>query len=85
MKLIKGNKLTAEQRKLVLQAFPYRHTIENTSREKFFYDNSVGLFHMPKMERITDKEWLKQNAFYFVNSGKRLAKIGHCEPSYLAD
>jgi hypothetical protein len=85
MKLIKGDKLTAEQTKLVLQAFPYRHTIENASREKFFYDNSVGLFKMPIMERITDKQWLQQNAFYFVNSGKRLAKIGYCEPSCLAN
>jgi hypothetical protein len=85
MKLIKGDKLTAEQTKLVLEAFPYRHTIENERREIAFYNASIGLFHMPKMELIPDKQWLTEHAFYFINSGKRLAKIGHCEPSYLAD
>jgi len=76
-RLIKGTALNPEQRRQVLSAFIYRLTTENGYPNRNPYKARVAA--------ITDTQWLKTHAFYFLNNGSRLA-LTHkpCEPAYIA-
>jgi len=79
--LIEGKDLTARQRKLVLQAFVHRHTVESPWGAWALAAAGAGA---PRAS--TDEEFILSHAFYFVKDGSRLAaKPNHCEPVYLAD
>ena len=76
-KLIKGKDLNDNQKKLVLAAYIYRNTKENTHPAK----KRTGA----TAPEETDEQFLKTHAFYFVNDGSRLSgKKGYCEPVYEA-
>lgn len=76
--LIKGENLNEQQRRIVLSAYVYRNTIENRI-------NSERINPNVKIT-LTDKDWIKTKAFYFIKDGSRLSgKHKHCEPAYLAD
>jgi hypothetical protein len=81
--LIRGDRLTACQRALVLAAFSYRRTHENRHRERFWAKVKGG---RPRIPLQTDTQWLCEHAFYFVKDGSRLScRNRFCEPHYLAE
>jgi len=71
-KLIKGSRLTPDQRNEVLRAFVHRNTVEHP------FKLSGGL-------PTTDAAWLAAHAFYFTDASRLDRRRRHCEPSYLAD
>lgn len=97
-KLVKGEKLNAEQRQNVLAAYVHRWTKENPHRLAVYgscalcdirnpYENAVtanGHTH-PTIPLITDAEWLTEHAFYINKDGRLSDRPGHCEPAYMAD
>lgn len=79
-RLIKGAHLNEAQRRLVLAAFIHRDTIEHPWSD---VARQVGGRTVP---RVTDDQWLRDHAFWFINSGARLdPRHKHCEPHYMAD
>ena len=94
-KLIRGENLTPEMKKQVLNAFPYRWTTGNSQRVSYYKcdkcdisnpyvntESSEGHNH-PTIPLITDKQWINDHSFYFTNDG-RLAK-GSAMPNYLGE
>ncbi len=80
MRLISGNDLNPRQTEQVLQAFIYRWTTGNNARERVWF----GVCGKPTIPLISDNDWLRQHAFWFLNSGSRLAvSRRHAEPRYL--
>jgi hypothetical protein len=80
MKLIKGDDLNQEQTKQVLSAFIYRWTTENKQRQ-YVWSNISG---QPTIPLISDEQWLKDHAFWFLDDGSRLsANHKHAELVYL--
>lgn len=91
--LIRGDKLTTEQRRQVLAAFVHRHTIENARTRGVkcvMCADSVppphdGSWHARHVAVQTDDQWLADHAFHFVKDGSRLHDRRHfAEPAYLA-
>ena len=80
MRLIKGSELNQRQTEQVLNAFIYRWTSGNNAREHV-WANIVG---KPTIPLVSDNEWLKDHAFWFINDGSRLAKRHHAEPVYMS-
>lgn len=82
MKLIKGKDLNSSQRGQVLNTYVYRWTSDNKRRESI-YANIAG---KPTTPLITDNQWLREHAFWFLNDGSRLDYTHkHCEPAFMAD
>ena len=82
MKLIKGNNLNTIQQQQVLNSFIYRWTTGNIQCESVWH-NITG---KPTMQKQTDKEWLNNHSFWFLNNGSRLSQNKHyAEPAFLAD
>lgn len=80
-KLIKGDNLTTEQRKQVLNAYIYRG-LKTTHKRDHVYRN----IEKPRIPLCTDQEWLHSHAFWFLTDGSRLsAKHHHAEPAFMAD
>ena len=80
MKLIKGTDLTPKQTQQVLCAYIYRWTTGNCARVRVWEK-----LPKPKMALISDHEWLRIHAFWFVDDLSRPAKRRrHAEPAYLA-
>lgn len=77
MKLIKGKNLNDEQKQQVLRMYVHRLTVENN----YPAINPCGA----RVKPITDKQWLKEHAFYVCNNGDLSQKHNHCEPAFLAD
>ncbi len=76
--LIKGENLTEEQIKIVKNAYIHRLTTENGYPEINPCQATI--------EAISDKQWIKEHAFYFIKDGSRLSKNrSYCEPAYMAD
>ena len=79
-RLIKGEYLTPEQRRLVLSAFIHRDTIESP------WTDDARRVGGRTVERVSDNVWIRQHAFWFNNNGLNLdGRHDHCEPSYMAD
>lgn len=77
-KLIKGEQLSSDQKKMVLAAFVMRNTKENEANSK--KSNPTAKITQ------TDEEWIKDHAFWFKDDGKTLSgRKKHAEPAYLAD
>ena len=82
MKLIRGNELNHKQRAQILSACIYRWTSDNTRRKSVWND----VEGKPTMPLITDDQWLKENAFWFLDDGSRSALAHtHAEPAFMAD
>jgi hypothetical protein len=62
-RLIEGNKLTEEQREMVLTAFVGRDTVESPFNS---YGRIVG---GGVFARITDEDWLRSHSFWFADDG----------------
>ncbi len=77
-KLIKGKDLNQKQLAEVKEAFKYRWTHE---ADRSFWENTFS----PQEVRVSDREWVKLRAFWFINSGSKLSKLarhGHCVPAH---
>ena len=80
MKLIKGADLSPRQTEQVLSNFIYRWTSGNNARQRVWH----GIAGKPTIALITDNQWLAEHAFWFINSGSRLAlNRKYAEPHYL--
>jgi hypothetical protein len=79
MKLIKGDDLNQTQTEQVLSAFIYRWTSDNNARERVWANISK-----PTIPLVSDNQWLKDHAFWFINDGSRLATRHHAEPVYMS-
>lgn len=77
MKLITGDKLSAELKREVLSAFVYRLTTENGYPAR----NPCRA----RVPAISDEQWLKEHAFYVTAQGKLARNRRHAEPAYLAE
>jgi len=79
--LIRGDRLTQQQRNLVLAAFGYRWTRDNPVRERWWR----GIEGKPTIPLISDDQWLRDHAFHFVKDGSRMMRTRHhAEPAYMA-
>jgi hypothetical protein len=76
MKLIKGNDLSAQQRKDVLASFVYRLTTENGYPAR----NPCNA----RVAAISDAQWLAEHAFWINNDGSLSFNKRWCEPAYMA-
>jgi len=76
-KLIKGENLTPEQKRHVLNAYIYRNTFENKERSQRL--NPTCKIY------VSDAQWINEHAFYFNNDGSLSGRHKHCEPAYLAN
>jgi hypothetical protein len=65
-RLIEGEKLSEEQREMVLAAFIHRGTVESP-RSPSAVQSGGGPFSRP-----TDDEWIRSHSFWFTNDGKQL-------------
>lgn len=79
MKLIKGNKLNADQKRQVLAAYIHRWTVENPN--PCIIKRRQGM----TIPLLTDEQWLAEHAFYFTKSGRLALNRRHCEPAFMAD
>lgn len=80
--LIRGDKLSSDQRRQVLAAFIYRWTSDNGQREAVWR----GLRSQPTIPLQTDQQWLAEHAFHFTKDGSRLTRNRkHAEPAFLAN
>lgn len=75
MKLIKGSKLSDQQRRQVLSAFVYRWTADNPMRERAWAHHE-----RPRIPLISDDEWLKRYQFYFTSTDRLSVKKRYAEP-----
>jgi hypothetical protein len=69
--MIEGKDLTPLQRSEVLATFIYRWTADNHRREQAW--SLVPEKNRPTIALISDDEWLRTHAFYFVADGSRLS------------
>lgn len=95
--LIRGDRLNAEQRRLVLAAFTYRWTRENPYRKQFYrcphcdldnfrFESLECRRYHPTVSLQSDDEWLAEHAFHFVKDGSRLmSNRHHAELASMAD
>ncbi len=81
MKLIKGDNLTASQRREVLARYIYRWTIENRQRTHAWR----RMDGRPTMPLETDAAWLSSHAFHITDKGVLSDRHSHCESVYMAD
>jgi len=82
--LIRGDRLTPQQRREVLGAFSMRWTIDNVNRVANWAN--VPQTERPTIDLCTDDEWLRDHAFYFVADGSRLDwRYFFCEPAFMAE
>ncbi|KKN26569.1 hypothetical protein LCGC14_0873370 [marine sediment metagenome] len=82
MKLIKGEDLNQQQTRQVLNVFIYRWTTDNAERERVW----ANIKRQPTIPLVSDNQWFRDHAFWFVNSGMRLAaNRKHVEPVYMAN
>jgi hypothetical protein len=98
-KLIRGDRLTVTQRRMVLNMFVYRWTIENSQRKVAWGTCPVcktpgGLpgstniecrqYH-PTIPLQSDQQWLSEHAFWF-NANDTISRAhSYAEPAYLSD
>lgn len=88
--LLLGSRLNERQRRHVLNAFIYRWTNENLGRARQAF--SAGCQHIPeesrypRIEPVSDEQWLADHAFHFNASGTELDhRHEHAEPAYMAE
>jgi hypothetical protein len=65
-RLIKGQKLTHEQREMVLAAFIHRDTVE------YPWIRGEGDIPNGPFARQTDEDWIRSHSFWFADDGKQL-------------
>jgi hypothetical protein len=83
--LIRGDKLNPAQRRVVLRAFLYRWTRDNTERARAWGPCPACDIHNPAVNLVsagdhrhptipleTDEQWLRGHAFHFTQDGTRL-------------
>ncbi len=80
MPLVNGSKLTDTTKRLVLDAYGYRWTVENKTRARQWLRGQV-----PTIPPVPDSEWLANHAFYVKQNGELDGRYGHCEPACMAD
>lgn len=71
--LIKGVDLTPPQRLMVLTAFVYRWTKDNSQRERAW----KRVCPQPAIPLVSDEEWLRMYSFHFIKSGRALHPRRH--------
>ena len=77
MRLITGDKLSADLKQQVLRAFVYRLTIENGYPKR----NPCGA----KVPAVSDEIWLKEHAFWVTNNNKLARNRKHAEPAFMVN
>jgi len=99
MALVRGDRLTANQRKHVLAIFLHRWTHENARRtyggrcpacvqqEQCGGEIVVSgkPWHDYHVPLMTDAEWLRNHAFHITVQGQLSRRYSYCEPASLAD
>lgn len=73
MKLVKGTNLSEQQRRNVLAAFPYRHTVERPDPAR------------QQPPAYSDADFVQRYAFYMRNDGRLADRPNHCVPIALYD
>lgn len=76
MKLIRGARLTPDQRRTVLNAFVFRYTGDHKPR---WAEGTMPNGNEYRPLYANDEEWLKAYAFYFRDDGQLSNKPNHCE------
>lgn len=94
-KLVRGDELTPEMRRQVLNSFPFRWTSDNPQRLSAYKCDLCDLRHPyintqsseghthPTIPLQTDNQWLSEHSFHFTNAGKLVQNRG-AEPAALA-
>lgn len=80
MRLVRGDKLNAEQIQEVKRQFVLRWTADNGQRVSAWRGMDT-----PKMPLVSDEKWLADHAFYINENGRLSASKSYCEPHYLAE
>ncbi len=79
--IIRGDRLNAELRAEVLNAYGYRWTHENEARARNWHFISAR----PTMALISDEQWLREHAFRVTVKGHLDKRIRHAMPAFFAD
>ncbi len=79
--LVRGDQLTADQKRQVLNAFIYRWTKENEVRARQLFAKHGG---PPRIAPVTDAQWIKDHAFHMTKAGHLQLNRRHAEPAFMA-
>jgi hypothetical protein len=71
---IQGSKLSPALQARVLKHFIYRWTHENTP--------PIPASMRPRVQPVSDAEWLRTHAFYLTLTGELDRRRNYCEPFY---
>lgn len=78
---IRGDMLTDEQTRAVLNRFAHRMTYENAkARPGHVSFMRRGGYRLPL---VSDAEWLADHCFYVTRRGELSERHVHCQPAYM--
>ena len=84
MPCVRGDKLSVEAHRQVLDRYVHRNTVENrrlNPRYAHWAEHVAGITALP----VSDEAWLKEHAFHVRADGRLDERYDHAEPACLAD